>query len=542
MKRKILRILSVLLVCFLLISAVPTGKVNAVATTVDEVKQQIRDTYRKARAFYGWDTFKGFCGALTNVQLHLLGITKEVIGADGRDAYDAFKYQTVTSGGYSVKLYPARTHTLKSALNEITKHGTQDAYNILVGFEKSPTVLGRRFGHSLMIQAIIDGTVYYMESYDVYMRGSYHAEGTPLTATIDEFDAYYAMTTTQFDGVVHFGLKTYADSCTRYSSNALGTANAGAMLWSQPCEDAVSTNSAFRQELAAGEQLNITGLYLNTEGEYWYEINEGKTGYIRTGEVSISQLRYDDITLTGSLAPSVLTQGKGFSVKGNIQSEHNSIYSIRARVYRPEADQLVQVINTTDAVNGKAYNLLRSPISNGLTFRNLEVGQYRYELAAIVSNHYVEADQLMTDWDTVILWTSDFAVLDQKATVYTVSFDGCGGVADLNQTVVLAEQPVGALSVPQRPGYIFLGWFTEAEGGEQVRGDYVPTADMTLYAHWISQEQLRTEWMENGNCWYLYSDGISTMICIELDGTLYHFSSLEPMCQSWMVWTNAGAA
>ena len=125
MKRKILRILSVLLVCFLLISAVPTGKVNAVATTVDEVKQQIRDTYRKARAFYGWDTFKGFCGALTNVQLHLLGITKEVIGADGRDAYDAFKYQTVTSGGYSVKLYPARTHTLKSALNEITKNGTQ---------------------------------------------------------------------------------------------------------------------------------------------------------------------------------------------------------------------------------------------------------------------------------------------------------------------------------------------------------------------------------------------------------------------------------
>ena len=542
MNRKFLRILSMLLVCFLLISSIPTAPANATATTVDGVKQQIKDTYRKARAFYGWDTFKGFCGALTNVQLHLLGITKEVIGADGRDAYDAFKYQTVTSGGYSVKLYPARTHTLKSALNEITKNGTQDAYNILVGFEKSPTVLGRRFGHSLMIQAIIDGTIYYMESYDVYMRGSYHAEGTPLTATIDEFDAYYAMTTTQFDGVVHFGLKTYADSCTRYSSNALGTANAGAMLWSQPCEDTVSTNSAFRQELPAGEQLNITGLYLNTEGEYWYEIDEGKTGFVRTAEVSVGQLRYDDITLTGGLAPAVLTKGKGFSVKGTILSEHNSIYSIRARVYRPEADQMVQVINTTDNVNGKAYNLLRSPISNGLTFRHLDAGQYRYELAAIVSNHYVENGQLMTGWDTVILWTSDFAVLDQNASVYTVTFDGCSGVTGLNQTVALAEQSIGTLPAPQRPGYVFLGWFTEAEGGERVSTEFVPTADTTLYAHWISQEQLREEWMENGNCWYLYSDGISTMICIELEGTLYYFSSLEPMCQSWMVWTNAGAA
>ena len=203
---------------------------------------------------------------------------------------------------------------------------------------------------------------------------------------------------------------------------------------------------------------------------------------------------------------------------------------------------MVQVINTTDNVNGKAYNLLRSPISNGLTFRHLDAGQYRYELAAIVSNHYVENGQLMTGWDTVILWTSDFAVLDQNALVYTVTFDGCSGVTGLNQTVALAEQSIGTLPAPQRPGYVFLGWFTEAEGGERVSTEFVPTADTTLYAHWISQEQLREEWMENGNCWYLYSDGISTMICIELEGTLYYFSSLEPMCQSWMVWTNAGAA
>lgn len=541
MNKKILRLLSIALAFLLVISmAVPTPA-RAAATTVEEIKQQITDTYKKARAFYGWNTFKGYCGALTNIQLHLLGITKEVIGADGKDAYDAFKWQSITSGGYSVKAYPASTHTLKSALNEITKNGTQDAYNILVGFEKSPTVLGRRYGHSLMIQAIIDGTIYYMESYDVYLRGNRYPEGTPLTATIDEFDAYYAMTTTQFDGVIYFGLKTYADSCTRYSSNAWGNPAAEAELWSQPCADEVRSDSKFVRKLNAGEQLNITGLYLNTEGEYWYEIDEGKTGYVRAEDLSINRLRYDDVTLTGAVTPTVLVQGKGFSVKGNIMSQLNSIYSIRARVYRPEADQMVQVIDATDVVQGKGYNLLRSPISNGLAFRNLEVGQYRYELAAIVDNHYVEAGQLMTGWDTVILWSSDFFVLDQKSTANTISFDACGGVSGLNQTVVLADQAVGTLPAPQRPGYVFLGWFTQAEGGERINAEFVPTEDTTLYAHWVSQEQLRTDWMENGNCWYLYSDGISTMVCIEVEGILYYFSSLEPMCQSWMVWTDAGS-
>lgn len=540
MKKKILRLLSFALAFLLVTSvAVPTPA-TAAPTTEDGIRKQITDTYKKARAFYGWDTFKGYCGALTNVQLHLLGITKEVIGADGRDAYDAFCYQTVTSGGYSVKAYSGRVYTLKSALNEITKNGTEDAYNILVGFEKSPTVLGRRYGHSLMIQAIIDGTIYFMESYDVYLRGIRYPEGTPLTANIDEFVEYYAMTTTQFDGVIHFGLKTYADGCTRYSSNAWGNANAGAEIWSQPIDQERDDTELVRT-LEETERLNITALYLNTEGEYWYQLDEGKTGYIRAEMVTISQLRYDDVTMVDATAPTMLVQGKGFSVKGSITSHYNTIYSIRARVYSPQADQMIQVLSATEEVQGKAYNLLRSKVSNNLSFRHLEVGQYRYELAAIVDNHYVEAGQLMTGWDTVVLWSSDFYVLDQNTPVSTITFDACGGKTALNQTVAMADQPVGALPVPYRLGYVFLGWFTEAEGGERITAEYVSTENTTCYAHWISQEQLYTDWMEAGNCWYLYSDGVTTLISIEVDGTLYHFSSMEPMCQSWMVWTDTGA-
>lgn len=541
MNKRNLRLLAMVLALLLTVSAVPVSRVNAAPTTGEEVIQQIRNTYKKAKRYYGWDSFDGYCGALVNVQLHLLGITKEVIGTDGRDAYDAFKKLSITSGGFGVKAYPAKSYTLKAALNDITKNGTQDAYNILVGFEKTRSVLGRRYGHACVIHAIIDGTVYFVESYDALINGVRYPEGTPLTASIEDFANYYASTTTQFDGVIYFGLKTYADSCAAYPSYAIGSAVGEAQLWSQPCVSEVSGTSQQLENLPAGQSLNITGVYYNTEGEYWYQLDEGDTGYVRAEDVSIVRLRYDDVTLTGAVAPTVLVEGKSFNIKGNVMSQINSIYSIRARVYSPEANQLVQVINSTDMVQSRAYSLLRSPISSGLTFRNLSMGQYRYELAAIVGNHYVEGGQLMIGWDTVTLWTSDFVVLDSKSDAHTITFDACGGTTDLDQTVVMSDMSIGTLPVAQKPGYVFLGWFTQEEGGERITADFVPTEDTVCYAHWVSQEQLRNEWLEGGNCWYLYSDGISTMFCMEVEGRVYYFSALEPLCQSWMVWTDAAA-
>ena len=527
--------MSVILVISLL---VPTS-VAAAPDDVAQIRLQISNTYKKAKAYYGWNSFHGFCGALVNAQLYLLGITDTVLGVDGRDAYDTFKRLSVTSGGFSVKDYPSGMYTVKSALNAITKNGTEDAYNILVGFEKTPSVLGRRYGHAVVIHAIIDGTVYYVESYNLSLNGTYYPEGTPIAASIDDFAWYYAQTTTQFDGVIHFGLKTYADTCTRYPSNATATVIDEGVAWSQPCEDTISETSKQLGDLTVGEQLNITGLYLNTENHYWYQLDDGEGGYIPVEKVSISQLRYDDVKLSNSLAPTVLTKGKSFSIKGAVTANSNSIYAIRARVYRPEADQMVQVINTSDTVQGKAYDLLRSNISSGLTFRTLEEGQYRYELAAIVANYFVENGKLMTGWNTINLWTSDFLVVADKTTVYTITFDACDGEMSLDQSVVPAGVNVGAMEVPQRPGYTFLGWFSEETGGQKITEDYIPEGNMTIYAHWISHEQLREEWLAGGNCWYLYSDGISTMICIELEGTLCYFSSLEPMCQNWMVWTDS---
>ena len=539
MNKKNLRFLSFIMSLLLVVSLVVPAPVTAVPTTPEQIKQQVSDTYKKAKAYYGWSSFHGMCGALVNAQLYLMGITDTVLGVDGRDAYDAFKRLSVTSGGYGVKAYPASRYTLKSALNAITNYGTEDVYNILVGFQKTPSVLGRRYGHAVVIHAIIDGMVYYVESYSLSLNGVHYPEGTPLTASIEDFAWYYAQTTTQFDGVIYFGLKTYADSCTIYPANATAVVAGESPVWSQPCKEDVYPTSEVMGQLTQGQQVQITGLYLNTENQYWYQLDGGEGGYVPAENLSITQLRYEDVKLEGSVVPTVLTQGKSFSIKGTVSATYNSIYAVRARVYRPEADQMVQVITTSDTVQGRAYDLLRSNISAGLTFRTLEAGQYRYELAAIVANYFVENGKLMTGWNTITLWNSDFLVTADQTAAHTVTFDACGGDVKLDQSVVSEGMSLGALEVPQRPGYVFLGWFTQAEGGERVIAEYIPDGNVTLYARWVSQEQIRGEWLSGGNCWYLYSDGISTMICMEIEGALYYFSALEPLCQNWMVWTDA---
>ena len=66
---------------------------------------------------------------------------------------------------------------------------------------------------------------------------------------------------------------------------------------------------------------------------------------------------------------------------------------------------------------------------------------------------------------------------------YTVVFDangGSGGVSkSYNHGATLGELPVST-----RNGYVFVGWWTAAEGGEQVTASTVVTGNVTYYAHW----------------------------------------------------------
>lgn len=69
-----------------------------------------------------------------------------------------------------------------------------------------------------------------------------------------------------------------------------------------------------------------------------------------------------------------------------------------------------------------------------------------------------------------------------KAASYQLTFDSCGGSA-VEAMTGSVETPITKLPEPTREGYKFAGWFTKAEGGEQITSITLKE-NTTLYAHW----------------------------------------------------------
>ena len=72
------------------------------------------------------------------------------------------------------------------------------------------------------------------------------------------------------------------------------------------------------------------------------------------------------------------------------------------------------------------------------------------------------------------------------ANTYTVTFDANEGTVETKTQTVTYGSTYGELPTPTRKGYTFVGWFTNPNGGTQVKADAEVTtaADRTLHAHW----------------------------------------------------------
>ena len=101
---------------------------------------------------------------------------------------------------------------------------------------------------------------------------------------------------------------------------------------------------------------------------------------------------------------------------------------------------------------------------------------------------YTEKDGGAKVEPTEVVTASHTLYAHWTANKYTVTFDANGGTvtpADAEMTVTYGN-PYGKLPEPTRKGYTFVGWFTNSNGGTQVKEDAEVTtaADRTLHAHW----------------------------------------------------------
>lgn len=71
--------------------------------------------------------------------------------------------------------------------------------------------------------------------------------------------------------------------------------------------------------------------------------------------------------------------------------------------------------------------------------------------------------------------------------MYTLTLDPNGGTIDVTTLSFEKNRPVGELPEPTRTGYVFLGWYTQKDGGKKFYSSSTLSADETLYAHWQSK-------------------------------------------------------
>lgn len=540
MHKRLLKLVSLALAFLIAITVTVPGSVKAEDSGAQQIEKQIKRTYSKALSMFKRSSFDGYCGTLTGYQLYILGVTAQPDLRNGKDGYDTYCNQKVSSGGYGIRAYGARNWTLREALDDITNHGTRDAYNILVGFQATPSARGGRYGHSCVIHAIIDGQVYFMESSAVKLNGVRYPEGTPISCSIEDFCTYCKKTTTKFDGVIHFGAKEYVDLCQSYPSNFYGAALEAAELRGQPCTAESDESSELVATLTPGQQLHVTGTVENTQGEFWYQLEGELCGYVRAEQVQVRQFLFDDITVEKVKTPTVLTQGKDFQIKGEIISEQNTLHTVRVQIYRMDGEMMEQACAAYDIVDGKLYNLSGSLLSEKLELKDLEPGNYRFELAAVIGNYCYDTSNVSAKWETVSLWNSDFQISPTKQEARVLTFDVSGGKTDVNSKAFVAGTAVGQLPKAQRGNDVFLGWYTRPEGGEPITEDMIPEENMIVYAQWSDPELLTDAFSNAGRCWYFYSDGISSVGCVELNGTMYYFANPDAAGASGLVWTTVG--
>ena len=69
---------------------------------------------------------------------------------------------------------------------------------------------------------------------------------------------------------------------------------------------------------------------------------------------------------------------------------------------------------------------------------------------------------------------------------YVVTLDPNGGACEISTVDFMEYDCYGDLPVPVQSGYVFLGWFTEVEGGQQILPEMAMAfaGDHTLYAQW----------------------------------------------------------
>lgn len=485
MKKVIALILCLCLTAGLL--AVPASAEEEQQSVREQVIEQAKMSYRRSRYTAGKESFAGYCGLMVSHQLYNLKINTWCITNDGNKQFDYYKDLPVTTGGYYPTAYGNNEYTLEQALNEISRYGTKDVFNILVGFQWTNTEAGHRYGHTVFINGILDGMCYFVESFDCSLN-SYHPEGSVIVCSIADFVAYFSRWTV-FDGVIHFGTGNYSDSCKTLGTDVTVMTRFDSQLRSQPC--LVGENDCVRlRSVSAGERLRATAILTDRQGQRFYRIEDGgNTGYIAASAVCAQRVNPEDLNLENPVIPDHLRDMTDGNIGGTVVATNGGVGAVEVLVTDDDGQQLLR--ERADA-SGCRWDI--GCLNEELYLDLLEPGLYTVEIYADCAQPIVVGGDIEICYSRIRLWGE----------VMQVGGSNRSGKA----------QPVLQKAVEQE----YDGWVYENQKWYYYRYGKACTGWLELY----------------GVDYYFGEDGAATTGWADIDGWTRYFTATGAMVTGWL--------
>lgn len=140
-----------------------------------------------------------------------------------------------------------------------------------------------------------------------------------------------------------------------------------------------------------------------------------------------------------------------------------------------------------------------------------------------------------TDWDKVTVETGNDTLTSKVQYLCDINFDLNGGTINgsgtMDKQTVYSNEKLGTASVPtitpQRTGYDFDGWYTQAEGGTKYTFTEAVSSNITLYAHWNAHSHTVTLENDENKKTNSYDYGSSVSVPTPTKKTGYNFNHWE---------------
>ena len=375
----------------------------------------------------------------------------------------------------------------------MSDYGNKDVFNILVGFQWTHTEAGAIYGHAVVINGIIDGNVYFVESYDC----RYGVQGALLTCNIKEFANYYKPWTI-FEGVIHFGDGEYSNVCPTTSTDLVVQARFPSVLRSQP--SMLGKKGAERvRDVSAGEKFRAIALCRDTRGEYYkVQTNDG-FAFISVHAVSLLAAGDGDMVLTDLQLPQRVQPGEGFQLEGTVTATHGRVASLELSLFTADGVPVRKESAEVDEPSGQL-----SVLNDGLYADLLAPGVYVAEVYAYCVAPVAGSAWGQSRYQRVLLHSQYLTV-------------GDGQPPEQKQVTpkTVEQLPEGwqrsqGVSYYVRDGRYVTGWQTIEEKR------YYFSATGAMCTGWLTL---------GGRPWYLLPDGTAAVGQLQLDGRICMFGA-----------------